>query len=107
MERFLLEGTSELWSSIVQSHFTLVCLTELSPSLFYSITRTFASGKTEKGIFQALKDLGLPSGKVSTTLTVDSGSQMNHIWHSLHSLKGDFGIFQPGHYFPICLCLND
>uniref|UniRef100_A0A673BEU1 1-phosphatidylinositol 4,5-bisphosphate phosphodiesterase n=1 Tax=Sphaeramia orbicularis TaxID=375764 RepID=A0A673BEU1_9TELE len=29
------------------------------------ITRTFASGKTEKGIFQALKDLGLPSGKVS------------------------------------------
>ncbi|KAJ8290553.1 hypothetical protein GJAV_G00014400 [Gymnothorax javanicus] len=28
-----------------------------------SITRTFASGKTEKGIFQALKDLGLPSGK--------------------------------------------
>uniref|UniRef100_A0A668UXS4 1-phosphatidylinositol 4,5-bisphosphate phosphodiesterase n=1 Tax=Oreochromis aureus TaxID=47969 RepID=A0A668UXS4_OREAU len=28
------------------------------------ITRTFASGKTEKGIFQALKDLGLPSGKV-------------------------------------------
>lgn len=32
--------------------------------IFYSITRTFASGKTEKGIFQALKDLGLPSGKV-------------------------------------------
>ncbi|KAJ8387852.1 hypothetical protein AAFF_G00150010 [Aldrovandia affinis] len=30
-----------------------------------SITRTFASGKTEKGIFQALKDLGLPSGKVT------------------------------------------
>uniref|UniRef100_A0A3Q3NHH4 1-phosphatidylinositol 4,5-bisphosphate phosphodiesterase n=1 Tax=Labrus bergylta TaxID=56723 RepID=A0A3Q3NHH4_9LABR len=28
-----------------------------------NITRTFASGKTEKGIFQALKDLGLPSGK--------------------------------------------
>ncbi|XP_052002111.1 1-phosphatidylinositol 4,5-bisphosphate phosphodiesterase beta-4 [Xyrauchen texanus] len=28
-----------------------------------SITRTFASGKTEKGIFHALKDLGLPSGK--------------------------------------------
>ncbi|XP_063079505.1 1-phosphatidylinositol 4,5-bisphosphate phosphodiesterase beta-4-like isoform X2 [Engraulis encrasicolus] len=27
------------------------------------ITRTFGSGKTEKGIFQALKDLGLPSGK--------------------------------------------
>ncbi|XP_041927737.1 1-phosphatidylinositol 4,5-bisphosphate phosphodiesterase beta-4 [Alosa sapidissima] len=28
-----------------------------------SITRTFASGKTEKVIFQALKDLGLPGGK--------------------------------------------
>uniref|UniRef100_UPI00358EA491 1-phosphatidylinositol 4,5-bisphosphate phosphodiesterase beta-4-like isoform X2 n=1 Tax=Myxine glutinosa TaxID=7769 RepID=UPI00358EA491 len=28
-----------------------------------SITRTFASGKTEKVIFQALKDLNLPSGK--------------------------------------------
>ncbi|GAB0187755.1 1-phosphatidylinositol 4,5-bisphosphate phosphodiesterase beta-4 [Grus japonensis] len=27
------------------------------------ITRTFASGKTEKVIFQALKELGLPSGK--------------------------------------------
>lgn len=34
------------------------------PSPLYSITRTFASGKTEKVIFQALKDLGLPSGKV-------------------------------------------
>ncbi|XP_061406174.1 1-phosphatidylinositol 4,5-bisphosphate phosphodiesterase beta-4-like isoform X1 [Lethenteron reissneri] len=28
-----------------------------------SITRTFASGRTEKGVFQALKDLNLPSGK--------------------------------------------
>ncbi|XP_076834770.1 1-phosphatidylinositol 4,5-bisphosphate phosphodiesterase beta-4 isoform X2 [Brachyhypopomus gauderio] len=28
-----------------------------------SITRTFASGKTERVIFRALKDLGLPSGK--------------------------------------------
>ncbi|XP_040207636.1 1-phosphatidylinositol 4,5-bisphosphate phosphodiesterase beta-4 isoform X1 [Rana temporaria] len=28
-----------------------------------SITRTFASGRTEKGIFQALKELGFPSGK--------------------------------------------
>ncbi|XP_072265736.1 1-phosphatidylinositol 4,5-bisphosphate phosphodiesterase beta-4 isoform X2 [Pyxicephalus adspersus] len=28
-----------------------------------SITRTFASGRTEKVIFQALKELGLPSGK--------------------------------------------
>ena len=29
-----------------------------------SITRTFASGKTEKMIMQCLRDLGLPSGKV-------------------------------------------
>ncbi|CAI9542618.1 unnamed protein product, partial [Staurois parvus] len=28
-----------------------------------SITRTFASGRTEKVIFQALKDIGFPSGK--------------------------------------------
>lgn len=28
-----------------------------------SVTRTFASGKNEKFIFQCLKDLGLPSGK--------------------------------------------
>ena len=30
-----------------------------------SVTRTFASGKNEKFIFQCLKDLGFPSGKVS------------------------------------------
>lgn len=30
-----------------------------------SITRTFASGKTEKIIFQCLNDLKLPSGKAS------------------------------------------
>lgn len=29
-----------------------------------SITRTFASGKTEKILFQNLKELGFPSGKV-------------------------------------------
>ncbi|XP_078261751.1 1-phosphatidylinositol 4,5-bisphosphate phosphodiesterase beta-4 isoform X2 [Rhinoraja longicauda] len=29
-----------------------------------SITRTFASGKTEKVIFQVLKELGFPSGKI-------------------------------------------
>lgn len=33
--------------------------------LFFSITRTFASGKTEKMIMQCLMDLGLPGGKVS------------------------------------------
>ena len=30
----------------------------------FSITRTFASGRTEKMIMQCLKDLGLPGGKV-------------------------------------------
>jgi phosphatidylinositol phospholipase C, beta len=30
-----------------------------------SVTRTFASGKNEKFIFQCLKDLGFPSGKVN------------------------------------------
>lgn len=29
------------------------------------IARTFASGKTEKLVYQCLADLGLPSGKVS------------------------------------------
>ena len=33
-------------------------------SLIHSITRTFASGKTEKMVMQCLKDLGFPSGKV-------------------------------------------
>ena len=28
-----------------------------------AISKTFASGKTEKNIFQSLKDLGLPNGK--------------------------------------------
>jgi phosphatidylinositol phospholipase C beta len=28
------------------------------------IARTFASGKTEKMVYQCLQDLGLPSGKV-------------------------------------------
>uniref|UniRef100_A0A3Q2CYQ9 Phosphoinositide phospholipase C n=1 Tax=Cyprinodon variegatus TaxID=28743 RepID=A0A3Q2CYQ9_CYPVA len=48
--------------------YTLLMTNLCSPTflfsyLLFSITRTFASGKTEKGIFQALKDLGLPSGK--------------------------------------------
>jgi phosphatidylinositol phospholipase C beta len=33
-----------------------------------SVTRTFASGKNEKFIFQCLKDLGFPSGKVSSQI---------------------------------------
>lgn len=32
------------------------------------IARTFASGKTEKAVYQALADLGLPSEKVSKSL---------------------------------------
>ena len=35
-----------------------------------SVTRTFASGKNEKFIFQCLKDLGLPSGKVIWLIVV-------------------------------------
>uniref|UniRef100_A0AAQ5XRI4 1-phosphatidylinositol 4,5-bisphosphate phosphodiesterase n=1 Tax=Amphiprion ocellaris TaxID=80972 RepID=A0AAQ5XRI4_AMPOC len=42
---------------------TLTILYILTMTNLTLITRTFASGKTEKGIFQALKDLGLPSGK--------------------------------------------
>ncbi len=30
----------------------------------FSISKTFASGRTEKRIFEILKELGLPSGKV-------------------------------------------
>jgi len=33
-----------------------------------SIVKTFASGKTEKLVYQSLQDLGLPSEKVRTTL---------------------------------------
>ena len=31
----------------------------------FSISKTFAAGKTEKRIFDILKELGLPSGKVN------------------------------------------
>ena len=36
--------------------------------VFFSVTRTFASGKTEKIIFTCLKDLGLPFGKVTANI---------------------------------------
>jgi phosphatidylinositol phospholipase C beta len=36
-----------------------------------SVTRTFASGKNERFIFQCLKELGFPYGKV-TILILDS-----------------------------------
>lgn len=52
-ELCLFERPAKLFSDVIALFFPL-----------YSITRTFASGKTEKVIFQALKDLGLPSGKV-------------------------------------------
>ena len=32
------------------------------------ITKTFASGKTEKLVYQGLKELGLPDGKVTKIL---------------------------------------
>ena len=54
-----------------------LCITEnrINSNFFFflfcpSITRTFASGKTEKVIFQALKELGLPSGKVFINLII-------------------------------------
>jgi len=51
-------------SCSTSSHLTLLPSSLRLPLSSRSITRTFASGKTEKGIFQALGDLGLPSGKV-------------------------------------------
>uniref|UniRef100_A0A8C7WMY7 1-phosphatidylinositol 4,5-bisphosphate phosphodiesterase n=1 Tax=Oryzias sinensis TaxID=183150 RepID=A0A8C7WMY7_9TELE len=49
----------------LKKHWMKMCfLTNINGKIpVRGITRTFASGKTEKGIFQALKDLGLPSGK--------------------------------------------
>lgn len=34
----------------------------------FSISKTFASGRTEKRIFEILKELGLPSGKVRNAI---------------------------------------
>lgn len=39
------------------------------------VARTFASGKTEKLVYQCLQDLGLPSGKVREHLAI-----LPHIW---------------------------
>lgn len=69
--RFLWEGKIRMMESFLKDCIRLHQIFLLNcfffpPSTVYSITRTFASGKTEKGIFQALKDLGLPSGKVRT-----------------------------------------
>ncbi len=36
----------------------------------FSISKTFASGKTEKRIFEILKELGLPSGKVKIDFVI-------------------------------------
>uniref|UniRef100_A0A8C5B0S7 1-phosphatidylinositol 4,5-bisphosphate phosphodiesterase n=1 Tax=Gadus morhua TaxID=8049 RepID=A0A8C5B0S7_GADMO len=49
----------------LKKHWMRMCfLTNVNAKIpVRGITRTFASGKTEKGIFQALKELGLPSGK--------------------------------------------
>jgi hypothetical protein len=38
--------------------------------LVFSISKTFASGKTEKRIFEILKELGLPSGKVKFEIVI-------------------------------------
>lgn len=42
------------------------------------ISKTFASGKTEKLVYQGLADMGLPSGKVS--FTFNSNSFLNYIF---------------------------
>ncbi|XP_063774646.1 1-phosphatidylinositol 4,5-bisphosphate phosphodiesterase beta-4 isoform X2 [Pseudophryne corroboree] len=49
----------------LKKHWMKLCfLTNINGKIpVRSITRTFASGKTEKVIFQVLKELGLPSGK--------------------------------------------
>lgn len=36
------------------------------------ISKTFASGKTEKLVYQGLADMGLPSGKVNFTFNSNS-----------------------------------
>lgn len=69
MVKFLWEGMciwiNEIFGTLIWPSQWLSSVSHcVSLWLVHSITRTFASGKTEKGIFQALKDLGLPSGKV-------------------------------------------
>uniref|UniRef100_A0A6Q2ZE06 1-phosphatidylinositol 4,5-bisphosphate phosphodiesterase n=1 Tax=Esox lucius TaxID=8010 RepID=A0A6Q2ZE06_ESOLU len=58
-------GTSFTLNTELRSYSTRTDVAMIADHLLLrcSITRTFASGKTEKGIFQALKELGLPSGK--------------------------------------------
>lgn len=45
------------------------------------ISKTFASGKTEKLVYQGLADMGLPSGKVS--FTFDSNSFLQNTYFKL------------------------
>jgi len=49
------------------SEVAIVYISSVYRLLYFSITRTFASGKTEKIIMQCLKDLGFASGKVRTS----------------------------------------
>lgn len=48
------------------------------------VARTFASGKTEKLVYQCFADLGLPSGKVLVKRAAESGrpSVSNFYFHS-------------------------
>jgi len=52
---------------IQMSEVAIVYISSVYRLLYFSITRTFASGKTEKIIMQCLKDLGFASGKVRTS----------------------------------------
>lgn len=49
----------------------------------FSISKTFASGRTEKRIFEILKELGLPSGKVALKTSVWFLFFL-FLFHSLH-----------------------
>jgi hypothetical protein len=55
IKKFLFEGKTRLFFFIFIKNDRLIV---------FSISKTFASGRTEKRIFEILKELGLPSGKV-------------------------------------------
>ena len=48
-----------------------------------SVSRTFASGKTEKMIMQCLRDLGFPSGKVSGSVQQQQIRYFEDTWYIL------------------------
>ncbi|CAB1343206.1 unnamed protein product [Coregonus sp. 'balchen'] len=75
------------WKSDGKVHWMRMCfLTNVNGKIpVRTITRTFASGKTEKGIFQALKELGLPSGKKICPRT-----DIEELFKKINGDKSDF-----------------